>query len=256
MNKRNIGEPIDVPRRYPTSTIYVDESGAKASASAFFVVAAAKVRKQGALPRAIQDVRDKTGFRHEFKFSEITRGSLPAWYLLIDAIENSDLHVAATVVDRTVYNPFGAKPLWVVQAEVTTQLLAGCINKRELVGVMIDGISTPAGVCMDDVIRNRVNSRFGATSIVSAACLDSRTNDMLQVADLIAGAVAFERRRIDGESGKPNSNKGKVVARLRTALGVESFADGRSDRVNIATLQPRTRTKQPALTVVTSAPAV
>jgi hypothetical protein len=179
--------------------------------------------------------------------------TLTAYYALIDQIEKSDLHAAACVVDRTVHNPFtGNRPVWKVQvqAEVTAQLLVGCIGRRELVSVFLDGISTPEGVALDDMIRARVNDRFGATAVVAAAALNSKTSDMLQVADLVAGAIAFERRRIDGESGNPNSNKGKVAARLRVALGVATFDDGRAARVNIATYRGSRPSQKASLRVV------
>ena len=226
---------VDVPLGYPTSVIYMDESGSRASGSNFFVVAAAKVRNHGLFLRGVRDCRDRTGFGGEFKFSEITRGSLVAYYELIDHIENADLHVAACVVDRSVSNPFKyRKEEWRAHADVATQLLVGCINRRELVTVIADAITTPSGRSYEDTVRNNVNKRLGNTSVIGAACLDSRTSDGLQVADLLAGAVAFEYRRLAGVSGKPHSNKAKVVNRLKAALGGVELVDTREGRVNVA----------------------
>lgn len=94
----------------------------------------------------------------------------------------------------SVYNPFRERELrhravWEVHAEVISQLLVGCVNRRELVGVLLDGISTPPGCSLDDTVRTMTNRRLKATAIVSAACLDSRSNDLLQVADLAAGSI-------------------------------------------------------------------
>jgi hypothetical protein len=136
-----------VPLRYPTAAIFVDESGSKSTAGQFFVVAAVKVRHPGRLARAIREVRDRTGYGSELKFSGITRGSLTVYYELIAALEASDANLAACVVQGDVYNPFRqGREVWRVHAEVTSQLLVGCINRRELVGVHLDGISTPPGV--------------------------------------------------------------------------------------------------------------
>jgi hypothetical protein len=242
VQKGKSAEPfVEVPLGYPTSVIYIDESGSKASASGFFVMAAAKIRAHGKFLREIRDVRDLTGFNGEFKFSQITQGALPAYYSVTDKIEKSDLHVAACVVDTSVFDPFDSpKPSWRVHADVLSQLLCGCINRRELVGVLIDGISTPRGTSLEDLVKATVNKRLGSMSIISAACLDSRSSDGLQVADLVAGAIAFERRA----TGKAHSPKGKVAGRLKAALGVSSFGDVRDGRVNIATfrdIRPATR---------------
>lgn len=246
-------QPIPIPLGYPSSVIYVDESGSKSSGGRFFVVAAVKVRKHGEFSRAVQDVRDMTAFGNkEFKFSDITRGALPAYYALADVLEDTDVHVAACVVDRQVHDPFQDDlPLWKVHALVTSQLLVGCINRRELVTVLLDGIATPRGIALEDEVRARVNRRLKNTSVVGAACLSSHACDGLQVADLVASAVAFERRLAAGVSGKPASNKAKVVNRLKAALGGADLQDGRSARVNIATYRaprkkPRTKKVVPS----------
>lgn len=232
-----------LPRSVRTSLIYMDESGSKASGSRFFVVAAAKLRNPGQMHRALQDVRDRTAFGSEFKFSDITRGALSAYYALIEAIEQTDLHLAACVVNKGTYDPFqdGSLPTWRVHADVAAQLLVGCINRGEIVSVLMDGISTPRDVALDDYVRDATNRRLRSMAVASVACLDSRAADGLQVADLLASAVAFDRRRAEGESGRVNSNKAKVAARLAAALGVTNFDDQRCERVNIQTFRGRVR---------------
>lgn len=226
---------LKIPANYPSSLIYIDESGTKPTVNRHFVVGAVKLRSPGTFTRTLLDVRERNGFeRGEFKFSEITRGSLSLYYDMIDQLAQSDATVAACVVDDSVHNPFrGGRPVWLVHAEVTAQLLVGCINRRELVSVLMDGLSTPRGCALDDTVRDMVNRRLRAKSVVTAACLDSRSTDGLQVADLIASAIAYERRC----QGHPNSPKAKVAGRLRTALGVANFSDQRSSKLNIATYQ-------------------
>ncbi len=249
------GNVVNVPPRYPTSLIFVDESGSKASSSKFFVIGALKVRESGLLARNIQDIRDRHGFGGEFKFSQITRGKLPVFCELINLLEQSDARLAACVVDRTKHDPFvGVHEAWKVQAKVTAQLLSGCINRRELVGVLLDLISTPRGCALDDTVRQMVNTRLKSTSVVMAACVDSRANDGLQVADLVAGAVAFDRRRGRSESGNANSHKAKVAARLAAAFGVGDFQDGRTDRVNIDTFRGQGRPRRPLRVVGKTTP--
>jgi hypothetical protein len=191
--------------------------------------------------REVQHIRDTHGFDGEFKFHQITEGTRPIYNELIDAIEQSDLHLAACIVDASIFDPFGAgEPTWRVHATILGQLLVGCINRVELVSVLMDTISTPRRVALDDVVRGEVNQRLRSTAIVTAACLDSRTCDGLQIADLIAGAVALEHRRGAGLVGNYRSAKSKVADRLKLALGAD-FGNGRSGRVNVRTYSgPRT----------------
>lgn len=233
---RRTDEPISIPSSYPTSAIFIDESGSRATASTAFVVAAIKVREPGKLLRAVKDVRDKTGFTSEFKFSEITRNAVPVYSEVIRALHESDATVAATVVQGSVYNPFQqGKEVWRVHAEVTSQLLVGCINRRELVGVHLDTITTPAGCSFEDTIRRQVNRRLRATSVVSAVTLDSRTTDLLQVADIVAGSILHARRLAAGSPPKTVSNKGKVAGYFGNLFARPGLADGRDARVNIRT---------------------
>jgi hypothetical protein len=170
-------------------------------------VAAVKIREPGHLSRAIRDVRDKTGFTSEFKFTNITRGALPAYTELIRALHHSDATIAATVVQGDTYNPFAQRSdAWRVHAEVTAQLLVGCINRRELVGVHLDALTTPIGCSFEDTVRNLVNGRLRSTSVVSAVCLDSQTTDLLQLADVVAGSIAHERRIAAGTTPKSSAS--------------------------------------------------
>jgi hypothetical protein len=231
----------------------MDESGARASGSDFFVLSAVKVRRNGPFMRGVQDIRDQHNFTGEFKFGQITRDTLDVYYALVDAIESADIHFGACVVDGSIYNPFGTQHKWKVHAVLASQLLLGCINKRELVSVMMDGMSTPKGVAMDDLIQRRVNSRLKQISVVTAASLDSRTCDGLQVADLIAGAVAHDRRNGGSSPYKPLTPKAKVANRLKAAFGGVEFTDGRTLRTNIQTYQrpvARPKSKKPGKSAI------
>jgi hypothetical protein len=229
-----------VPPGYPTSIVYMDESGT-ASNDQFFVIGALKVRRHGQFTRAVRELRDQTGFRDEFRFNRITHAKLPVYFGLTDLIATAGLHFAACVVDRGVCDPFvqpSAK--WKGHLDVASQLLRGCINRKEMVSVLMDIISTPPEVAIEDDLRRAVNNRFKNLSVVTAACLDSRSCDGLQVVDVLARALAFERRRTAGVSGAANSNK--VVEREKLALGTD-LLDGRTAGVNIATYRrPKSKT--------------
>jgi len=236
----NVKPTVVVPKDYPTSLIFMDESGSKSGAGNFFVMSAVKSRDPGKLMRSVKSVRDRNNFTSEFKFGDITKGALPAYFDLVDAVAESDAHIAACVVDRAQSDPFTkGQAEWEHHAKIATGLLIGCINRRELVSVVMDGISTPTGIALDDKIRTRVNRKFNSISVVAALCADSRTSDGLQIADLVASAIAFERRQQSGVSGRrvpsTTSPKAKVASRLMAAFSVSSFDDYRDGRVNIAT---------------------
>jgi hypothetical protein len=241
-----VPEAVHVPPKYPTALIFVDESAVKVSAGRFFVIGAVKLRKPGQLLRSVQDIRDRHGYADEFKFSKITRARIPVFSELVDVLEQSDAHIAACIVDRDKTDPFASSdPQWMVHARVTAKLLVGIINKRELAAALLDQVSTPKGRAFDDTVRDMVNTRMRATSLVAATCVDSASNDGVQLADLVAGAVAHQCGQ-SALTAWPTSHKAKIAARLAAAFGIPSLCDVRTDRVNIATLRapaPRKRLK-------------
>jgi hypothetical protein len=233
----NEEQQLQIPLGYPTSLVYVDESGSAANGRVF-VVGALKVRRHGELGRAVRDVRDRTGHRGEFRFNRINRSTAHQFRELLNTIPGADVCFAATIVDRDIYDPTIGLPAHVAHAEVVSRLLRACINKRELVSVSMDAISTPRGVAIEDDIARAVNRRLRNKSIIAAAQLDSKTCDLLQLVDVLTSAVACDYRLRVGDQSKVSAHKLAVVRQAKLVLGVTDFV-GRTGKVNVAIYQGR-----------------
>lgn len=228
-----------------SACFWVDESGAKNTANDCFVIAAIKTRHPDDLQRAIQAVRDQHHNTDEMKFGRVKESNAKVCRDVIDVLEESDARLVATVVDGSVYNPFrGGTPVWSVHADIVTQMLVGSINKNEIATVMMDVVSTPPDRSMGSLVKRQVNSRIGATTVVTAVTLNSKTNDCLQAADLVAGAIFHERLRT--RAGATSPEKARVARHLAATFGVDNLReDVRSKRFNIVTLkQPRPTVKK------------
>jgi hypothetical protein len=161
---------------------------------------------------------------------------LPAYFDLVDTLAASAAHLHACVVDREVFDPSaGFRSTWEPHAQVAAQLLRGSINRRELVSVLMDSISTPVDVAFEDYVRDRVNTDFKCMSVVSAVALNSKSCDGLQAVDVFAGALAWQRR-CEAEGKRPKNEKSRVVDRVMERFNVD-FRDGRTLRTNILTLK-------------------
>ncbi len=219
--------PAAKPRPTQSSTFYLDDSGVKAGGGRILVVGGIKLRAHGRFMRELRHIRDQSGFSGEFKWTELNKGSVSAYYAMIDALVESDAHLVACVTHRP------ANAGWRFYGNVAAGVVHGNINKGEVAALMMDQVSTPRHVALDDYVRVNVNKRVGSMALASVATLDSKTSDGLQVADFIAGAIAFERRREEGESGKRTSMKGRVADRLKAAFDLADLNDCRTGRVNI-----------------------
>lgn len=202
--------------------------------------------------REVQTIRADLRDDREFKWSTITEARVTAYFRLIDALWESDARIAAAVVELSnPANPFkGRDPEWKVHGRIVAQLLMGNLNNQELGCAVLDERSTPAGVAFDEYVRNFANQRLGSIGMVSVTCADSLSTDGLQIADLIAGAVAHQRRSRTSRT----THKARVAKRLTTVFDVPDFSDQRTDRVNILTLRNSVKGRKPGLTSKSNMP--
>lgn len=243
MPQKQNDEPVRVPLRYPTSLIYMDESGT-AGNGRVFVVGALKVRRHGELARALHAVRDATARAGEFRFNRINRTTAHTFTSFLEPLRSADVFFAATIIDRAVEDPTIGLPHWEAHAEIAGKLLRACINRRELVSISMDIVSTPPHVAIEDEIAYRVNRRLRNKSIITSAVLDSRSCNMLQLVDVLTSAVACDYRHQVGMQAKIGAHKKAVVARAKDVLGVEAFI-GRGPRSNVMVWRKR-ETRKPA----------
>lgn len=217
-----------------TASFWIDESGSKTTANDCFVMGMIKTRHPDDLQRAIHVVRDKNNYRDELKFGRIKDSNYRIYSQVVDVLEESDAHIAATVINADQYDPFKGQNIWAVHAEIIGQLVVGNLNKTEICSIFMDVINTPADTSMGRLVKRKVNGLLRAPSVVTAVSLNSKSNDLLQAADLVAGAVFYERFSSKHSS---NEHKTKIAKRLAVAFGVVDLSDQRTPRVNVATLR-------------------
>ncbi len=230
-----LADRIAVPIDCMSSVYFVDESGSKGSGGDHFVVAAVKTNDPDALTRGMEAIRARHGIRRELKFRELTKGTIPIFKELVDLLESSGSNIGAFVIDKTTFDPFDGKALWEAHAWVTAALIKGMTSRRELATVLIDGISTPADIAYGSHLRNQINQRFNTMRVVSAISLDSRTCDGLQLADMVASAIAHRRRIGAPPAGESRSPKAEIAHYLALRYGLADFDDVRAGRVTIRT---------------------
>ncbi|RRD47096.1 DUF3800 domain-containing protein [Tessaracoccus sp. OH4464_COT-324] len=120
------------------------------------------------------------------------------------------------------------------------RLVVANVNRGELVNVFLDLVQTPKGRELASEVKESANRALGARSVLGCYDLDSRSTILLQVADVVAGAIAYERRQWRGEvldaPGSETAPKARVSGRLKRAFGSHDFRDVRIGKVNILTM--------------------
>lgn len=223
------------------ASIFIDESGSKNSKGGFFVVGFIKTRRPAVLSRKVRALRQKYHYYDEIKFSSINYEKIQFYFDLVETIAAEDVRVGGSVYNAVSGFPAKQKT-WECQAQMAKRLVIGNVNKGEMVNVFLDLVQTPTGKTVAEMVRNQINEYFGKRIVMEAYDIDSRTMELVQLADIIAGSVAYLRKNPQSpKAGKRSSPKRKVAERFRRALELESFEDTRQGKVNILTMgtQPR-----------------
>lgn len=219
------------------SSIYIDESGSRNSKGGFFVVGFVKVRNPAALSREIRALRQRHKYYNEIKFSSITGENIQFYFDLIEMIAAADVRIGGSVYD-SVSGFSDEVPTWEQQARMATLLVKGNANRGEVLNVFLDLVQTPTGKTVAELVRNRVNRDFGSRAIIEAYDVESHAMNLLQVADVVAGSIAYARRNTRPPvPGKKIPPKKRVSDRFRRALELDSFDDVRAGKVNILTMR-------------------
>ncbi len=185
--------------------------------------------------RAIQKIRDQQHWYKEFKFSELTKDTLPVYKSLVDECLATDgFEFFCFVADRTVADPIERfQDAWTAYGKMAEQLVLAIIRPPELVSVVADNYSTPDTVLFEEDLKSSVNRRARRLAVTSVVRMDSKSSDGLQIVDLFTSATAFEFRADAGIASKA-SPKALLSEYIRQQLGCASFLSGwRSDNHSV-----------------------
>nr|WP_211580427.1 DUF3800 domain-containing protein [Mobiluncus mulieris] len=218
--------------------MFIDESGSKSSAGKFFVLGMVKTYLPGKLSWQLRNVKERFGFKNEFKFTKVTQDTLPVFKKLVEVAYDSSTLLAAFVADSTCRDQFGNRPVWKAQADMTTQLVSHNLVPGEVACVFADVITTPRAISLAETVKRQTNFRLKRLAVANGVDLDSQACMELQLADLFAGAVSYERRlaagiiTTDGESPKA-----RLVEHLKMVYGCDSLGDRSGRLIKIHTAQ-------------------
>ncbi len=231
---RMVSTPPTLSRGHPCSTAFLDETGAIAK-DEIFAVGLVKSPQPSRVLRAVEKIRDRRSFYREFKFGDVTGGTVDLYCEVIDAtLGDDDVEFFGFVAKRAEADPierFGDH--WAAYNRLAEQLVVASIRPTELMTVLADKYSAPDWFRFEESLRDRVNARLHRLAVVSCCRIDSKASDALQIADILIGATAYEFRVAAHRAGG-HGPKAVVAAHLRERLGVSSCLDGvRSPRCSV-----------------------
>jgi hypothetical protein len=223
------------PPGHPTLQVYVDESGI-ANQSPYLAVGALVFRRDhGLVTNEVLAFRDKSGWRKEGHFVDVARDTAYLYREVVNIVAQSDGRFVCLVIDKSVWDPFGAqREAWKTHAQLTIQLLNAVIGKgHPILSVAVDHITTPAAVNYEGYIATAVNRTQNYLAVAGVNRLDSRSCVGLQQADILTGAVAHQYRQKCDASAKAGSPKGLVAAHVAQTWNLTTLVRAASPRFKV-----------------------
>jgi len=222
---------------------FLDETGTLGGArDPFFAVGLLRCTDPYKLARPMQRIRDRQHFYDEIKWNKVSEKKLPLMIDLVNVFFSSDATLSAFVADKTkhdVIGRFGGQ--FKAYESLARQLVRGSIRRGETLWVIADEYSTPPGETFEENVRDYVNLKLRRTAVAGVCRMRSSGVDLLQLIDLILGAVVYEHKAktgiVDLAAYKP---KVKLLNHVKKRAGVKSFVGGYRDaRLNIAEYSER-----------------
>lgn len=231
------------PQKYGFA--FLDETGTLGGArDPFFAVGLLRCPEPHKLARPIQRIRDRQHFYDEIKWNKVSEKKLPLMIDLMNVFFSSKATFSAFVADKTKHDVIGrfGGPFKAYEA-LARQLVRASVRRSETLWVIADEYSTPPAETFEENVRDYVNSKLRRTAVAGVSRMRSSGVDLLQLIDLILGAVVYEYKAESGvvslASYKP---KVKLLKHVKKQAGARTFVGGyRDDRLNIAEYGPAAR---------------
>lgn len=227
-----------------TSFCFFDETGLLRSArDPFFAVGMIKCVDPYKLYSKIKNIRDKYHFYDEMKWSWIYYKNAPFINEFINIFYNElGASFSCTVFRKNELDlqKYFSSDLWIAYESFTVMELEGNIDKNEIVAVLADDLSTPANLEFEKHVRDIINKKFGRLTVHGICRVYSKGVELVQLADVILGAIIYDFKLKDNLILNPSKAKRKVLNHLKRISEIPEFSKGiRNKKFNVWVIKPK-----------------
>jgi len=210
-----------------TPFCFLDESGTlDIKTQPYFTVGMIKCSQPYYLQQKMRYVRESNNFWWELKFKTLNEAKLKVALMVLESFFNtrSVLYTSYSIDKRSKYfkQEFHSDPFFAYE-QVAQHLLEGNLRKNEVLIVLADNVITPKRNKFEVNIKNGLNNKFSRLAIAGVCRLDSRTNDLLQMTDLLTGSINYELLLQEGLIPHPSFAKQEFVKNFKKNLGISSL---------------------------------
>lgn len=212
-----------------TKFCFLDESGSlNNKMEPYFTLGILKMSQPYYLQSQILYERTKRNFHDELKFNKLSKSNIDFAKIIIDSIFNTKSlnFYSYTTHKKSKYflNNF-SNDEWTAYEEITLKLMNAVLANHEMLILIADHIVTPEKIKYEVCVKKVFNDSKKRLAIAGVCRFDSKSNDLLQVTDLLIGAITydlkFQAKLVSGDKYKI-----ELVSYLKEKLGANNFTNG------------------------------
>ena len=212
-----------------TKFCFLDETGTLSDQKdQYFTVGILKMSQPYYLQSKLFFERSKIRFYDEVKFNKLSKNNVGFAKTVIDALfeTRSIGFYSYSISTKSDYylKTFDKNP-WTAYEQITLKLLDNALSSQEIIILIADYVTTPKNIRFEVETKKIFNQKKNRLALAGVCRFDSKANDLLQLVDLIIGAVTYDikftKKLVEGSKYKL-----EIVNYLKSKLGASSFMQG------------------------------
>ncbi len=216
-----------------TKFCFLDETGNLSDAKdPYFTIGLLKMSQPYYLQSKLLYERSKRNFHDEMKFNMLSKHNVEFAKFALGALfdtRNVDFYSYTTKKDSRYFQSHFDGDQWIAYEKMTLKLLDVACAEKEILTLIADHVTMPKEIRFEVNTKKNFNSAKNRLALSGVCRFDSKSNDLLQVVDLLIGAITYDLKLSLGVvSG--SRHKKELVQFLKENLGVTTFEGGFRNR--------------------------
>lgn len=216
-----------------TKFCFLDETGSLNSGNElFFTVGILKMSQPYYLQSKILYERNKRNFHDEIKFNSLSKNKIDFIKYVIDAVfETDSLNFYSYTINKEgeyFKRNYSGSP-WYAYEKITLKLLDAALAESEILILIADHITVPKEIQFEKEVKKNFNASKSRLAIAGVARFNSKSNDLLQVVDLLIGIISYDLK-VNRGTLVGSDAKIEIVNYFKENLGAANFLTGFKNR--------------------------